>query len=71
VGAYSESSNAEHAAAKVRAARLGEVHVVAASVEGKTVHRVRLGPLRDAQEADRLTPMLRGLGLGEPRVAVQ
>jgi len=71
VGAYAESANAEHAAAKVRAARLGEVHVVAASVEGKTVHRVRIGPLRDAQEADRLTPVLRGLGLGEPRVAVQ
>jgi rare lipoprotein A len=71
VGAYSESSNAEHAAAKVRAARLGEVHVVAASVDGRTVHRVRVGPLHDAQEADRLAPILRELGLGEPRVAVQ
>ena len=71
VGAYADAGNAEHAAAKVRAARVGEVHVVAASVDGKTVHRVRLGPLRDADEADRLTPKLRELGLGEPRVAVQ
>ena len=71
VGAYADAGNAEHAAAKVRAARIGEVHVVSASVAGKTVHRVRLGPLRDADEADRLTPKLRELGLGEPRVAVQ
>ena len=71
VGAYADAGNAEHAAAKVRAARIGEVRVVSASVEGKTVHRVRLGPLRDADEADRLTPKLRELGLGEPRVAVQ
>jgi len=71
VGAFADAGNAEHAAAKVRAARVGEVHVVAASVDGKTVHRVRLGPLRDADEADRLTPKLRELGLGEPRVAVQ
>jgi rare lipoprotein A len=71
VGAYAESTNAEHAAAKVRAAHIGDVHVVAGNVAGKTVHRVRLGPLRDADEADRLTPKLRELGLGEPRVAVQ
>ena len=71
VGAYAEAGNAEHAAAKVRAARVGDVAVVAASVDGKTLHRVRIGPLRDADEADRLTPRLRELGLGEPRVAVQ
>lgn len=71
VGAYGEAANAEHAAAKVRAARIGDVQVVAASVDGKTLHRVRVGPLRDADEADRLTPKLRELGLGEPRVAVQ
>jgi rare lipoprotein A len=39
-------------------------------VDAKTVQRVRLGPLKDADEADRLTPRLRDLGLGTPRVAV-
>jgi rare lipoprotein A len=71
VGAYAESRNAENAAAKVRTARLGDVQVVQADVEGKTLHRVRVGPLRDVDEADRLTPKLRALGLGEPRVTVQ
>jgi rare lipoprotein A len=70
VGAFSERANAERAAAKVRAAHLGDVQVIEAQVNSKTVQRVRLGPLKDADEADRLTPRLRDLGLGEPRVAV-
>jgi rare lipoprotein A len=70
IGAFAELSNAERAASQVRAARLGDVSVVEANVDGKTLRRVRLGPLRDADEADRLAPKLRSLGLGEPRVAV-
>jgi rare lipoprotein A len=70
VGAFADPANAERAAAKVRAAHLGEVHVVDAQVGAKTVQRVRLGPLKDADDADRLAPALRKLGLGEPRVAV-
>jgi len=71
VGAYADVANAERAAAKVRAAHLGEVHVVKTTVDGKRVHRVRLGPLRDVDETDRLTPRLKALGLGEPIVAVE
>lgn len=70
VGAFGEQANAERAAQRVAAARLGEVRVVEASVNGRSVRRVRLGPLRDVDEADRLTEELRRLGLGEPRVAV-
>ncbi len=70
VGAYGDHANADRAAAKVRAAHLGEVRVVTAQVNGKDVQRVRLGPLRDVDEADRLTPKVRDLGLGEPRVAI-
>jgi rare lipoprotein A len=70
VGAFSDASNAERAASRVRAANIGDVQVVEAKVDGKTLRRVRLGPLRDADEADRLAPKLKGLGLGEPRVAV-
>ncbi|HZP67996.1 MAG TPA: septal ring lytic transglycosylase RlpA family protein [Rudaea sp.] len=70
VGAFADRVNAERAAAKVRAANLGEVRVVEAEVGSQTVSRVRLGPLKDADEADRLAPRLRELGLGTPRVAV-
>jgi rare lipoprotein A len=70
VGAYADVANAEHAATKVREARLGEVHVVEVRVEDKTLRRVRVGPLKDVEEVDRLTPKLRALDLGEPRVTV-
>ena len=70
VGAFSDAANAERAADKVRAARLGEVRVVEAQVNGKALKRVRLGPLRDVGQADEVAPRLRALGLGEPRVAV-
>ncbi len=70
VGAFADAANAERAAARVRAAHLGPVQVVQVQVDAKTVQRVRLGPLKDADEADRLAPRLRDLGLGMPRVAV-
>jgi rare lipoprotein A len=70
VGAYSDQTNAERAAAKLRGAQLGEVRVVEGMSNGKPIRRVRIGPLRDADEADALTPKVRALGLGEPRVAI-
>jgi rare lipoprotein A len=70
VGAYGDRANAEHAAAAMRAAHLGDVRIVAVQVDGKTLQRVRLGPLADVETADRLSPKVRSLGLGEPRVAI-
>jgi rare lipoprotein A len=70
VGAFADPANAERAAARVRAARLGNVAVVAVQIGGKALRRVRLGPLRDAAEADALAPRLKALGLGEPQVSV-
>ena len=69
VGAYTDQANAEHAATRLRAAQLGGVRVVEGSSNGKPVRRVRIGPLRDADEAAALMPKVRALGLGEPRVA--
>ena len=71
VGAYSDRANAEHAAATLRNARLGDVRIVEAESNGHKVSRVRLGPLRDVDEVDSLTPRVRALGLGEPRAAVE
>lgn len=70
IGAFGEQANADRAAQRVSAARLGEVRVIEASVNGRSVRRVRLGPLRDVEEADRLSQELRRLGLGEARVAI-
>lgn len=70
VGAFADPANAERAAAKVRSARLGNVQVVSVQAGGKILRRVRLGPLKDAAEADALTPKLRALGLGEVKVSI-
>ena len=70
VGAYADQVNAERAAATLRNAQLGAVGVVEGTSNGRPVRRVRIGPLRDVDEADALTPKVRALGLGEPRVAV-
>ncbi|MBS0582161.1 MAG: septal ring lytic transglycosylase RlpA family protein [Proteobacteria bacterium] len=70
VGAYSDQANAERAAETLRGARLGAVRVVEGAANGRAVRRVRIGPLRDADEADALAPKVRALGLGEPRVAI-
>jgi len=70
VGAYSDQANAERAALRVRSAQIGEVRVVEGTSNGNPVRRVRIGPLRDADEADALAPKVRALGLGEPRVAI-
>jgi len=70
VGAYSDRANAERAAVTLRKAGLGEVQLVETQIGGRSVQRVRLGPLRDVDEVDSLTPRVRALGLGEPRAAV-
>ncbi len=70
VGAYADVANARRAANRLQAADLGRVVIVSARVDGKTLHRVRLGPLRDAAQADRLSARVRALGLGTARIAV-
>ena len=51
IGAFGDAANAERAAARVRAEKLGDVRVVEAEVNGKPLKRVRLGPLKDVDEA--------------------
>lgn len=70
VGAYADEHNAQVAASRVRSARLGSVDVDPVRLNGRILYRVRLGPLENRDEAQRLTPKLRALGLGVPRVAV-
>ncbi len=68
VGAYTDPANAAHAATVLRGAQLGDVQVIEGRVNGNPVRRVRIGPLRNAEEADALTSKVRALGLGEPHL---
>jgi rare lipoprotein A len=70
VGAFSEAANARRVANRLRAAGLGPVRLSALKVHGRTMRRVRLGPLKNVAAADSLSHKVTQLGLPEPKVAV-
>ncbi len=71
LGAYGERANAERALASAQRAGLREVSIASVAVDGRTIHRVRVGPLADANAADALGARIEKLGLGTPRVAIE
>jgi rare lipoprotein A len=70
VGAFSDAANAEQVAQRLRAANFAPVQVMDAEISGRTVHRVRLGPLPDVDSSDRVSDQITNMGLPRPRVAV-
>jgi rare lipoprotein A len=70
VGAFADPANAEHVAAQLRTANFAPVQVVDATIGGRLVHRVRVGPLADVDSADRVTSQIEQMGLPHPQVAV-
>jgi peptidoglycan lytic transglycosylase len=71
LGAYGDRANADRVASAARKGGIDQVDVAAADVNGRTVHRVRVGPLADVAAADALTPRIERLGFGAPRVAIE
>ncbi|MDO1527687.1 septal ring lytic transglycosylase RlpA family protein [Fulvimonas sp. R45] len=70
VGAFADPANAERVAQQLRQANLAPVQVIDADVGGHRVRRVRLGPLADAEAADRASDRIERMGLPHPEVAV-
>ena len=70
VGAFGEAANAERVAAQLRAENFAPVYVIEAVVNGRAVHRVRVGPLKDVETADDVTARIERMGLPRPQVAV-
>ncbi|MEO7325037.1 MAG: septal ring lytic transglycosylase RlpA family protein [Dokdonella sp.] len=71
LGSFGERSNAERAAASAMRAGLDHVDILSVDVAGHTLHRVRVGPLADAEAADALSARIEKLGLGAPRIAIE
>jgi rare lipoprotein A len=71
VGAFGDSGNAERLASRLRGLELGSVRVVAVQIGGRTLRRVQIGPLPDADAVDRTTARLDSLGLPHASVTVQ
>lgn len=68
LGAFAERRNAMTLLAKLRAESLPPAQLVSQGGGGKSVHRVRIGPLGSADEADEVTARLLLLGLERPVV---
>jgi rare lipoprotein A len=71
LGAFGDRANAERVASAARRDGIDHVDIESAGVNGRTVHRVRVGPLADVAAADALTPRIERLGFGSPRVAIE
>ena len=70
VGAFSDANNAERLAQRLRQAKLGDVQILDAQVNGHLVRRVRVGPLVDVDQADQISARIEAMGLPSPQVAV-
>lgn len=70
-GAFADMDNAQELAERLREMQLGQVRVVSAMVGGRKLQRVRLGPLRNALEADRLKQKLTQHGMPSAQVVIQ
>jgi rare lipoprotein A len=65
-GAFSVRDNAQRVQSRI--APLGSVQVMTASVKGIAVYRVRLGPVENAEQADRLLQRVVNSGYREARI---
>jgi peptidoglycan lytic transglycosylase len=67
-GAFLVPANARRA--EVRIAPLGSVRVTAAAINGFTIYRVRLGPVKSRQQADRLLQRVVGSGCPGAQIVI-
>jgi len=71
LAAFGDRENAERALAAAKRAGLDQAGIESIAVGGRTVHRLRVGPLVDVDAADALSARVERLGLGVPRVAIE
>jgi rare lipoprotein A len=69
-GAFSEQTNADALAGKLRAAGLDPVFVRRDTVNGRALFRVRVGPISSVSEFDRIVEKLKAAGIADARLAL-
>ena len=71
VGAFSSQFNAQQLHNKLHDAAFGRTTISAAETDGKSLYRVRIGPLRSVDEADQLVDQLATLGINQAHVVIE
>jgi rare lipoprotein A len=69
-GAFGDETNARRLVERLASAGLPGVSTVPATVGGRPLHRVRVGPVASVEEFDALIERLRGLGVADARLAL-
>lgn len=68
-GAFATEANAARLLGQLRAKGVSDAFVREDQVEGKTLYRVRVGPIPNVNEFDRVVKRLRSLGVADARLA--
>jgi rare lipoprotein A len=71
VGAYAEHGNAMAMLERLRANGFGDVRLATDETRRPPLHRVHVGPVRDADEFDRVNGRLRSIGIGSTQLIVE
>jgi rare lipoprotein A len=70
LGAFSNAENAERLRAQLGNAGRGDVRIVRTELDRRTIYRVRIGPIANVDEADRMSRELVMLGLDDSRIVI-
>jgi rare lipoprotein A len=69
-GAFSDPANAERLAERLRGGNLGKVFVRDDQIAGRRMYRVRIGPVPDVAEFDRVVAALERAGISDAHLAL-
>jgi rare lipoprotein A len=69
-GAFADPANAERLAEKLRGGSYGNVFVRDDQIAGRRMYRVRIGPVPDVAEFDRVVAALERVGIGDAHLAL-
>jgi rare lipoprotein A len=69
-GAFADPANAEHLADKLRGHSYGKVFVREDEIAGRRMYRVRIGPVPDVAEFDRVVAALERAGINDAHLAL-
>jgi rare lipoprotein A len=69
-GAFSDPANAERLAARLRGGSFGKIFVREDQIAGRRMYRVRIGPISDVAEFDRVVAALERAGITDAHLAL-
>ena len=70
VGAFGSRSNADNAVNKLDSAGVAHAFVLPATEAGRTLYKVRIGPLTDVDSVDALSAKLKDAGFGDSQIVI-